>query len=225
MTNNNEPNVPVDEKSLSQETQDVINSVRDYIVRAKKSKSLFPFIDSNDWEELLKSLGFLRDSLRLPIENAADAYALSLYCFSMVRNFGISALYDRYVLFFIEKIQLKKDDKYHELQSYIFPRWEELNSERARATREAPTYYPEVKNKLIKLGFKKGFLNSDHAHKLLLENFSHIRPSTFQWSKLDELIGRKNVQLIAEIICASRYNMSPYTYQKDRQKSKRLRSK
>ncbi len=222
MTNNNELNLPVDEKSLTKETQEIIGIVRDYINRAKKSGRKFPFIQEKKSNQDLLALGYLRDTLSLPFKDGNDVYAFGIYCFSMIRYFGITVLHDRYIVLFLEYLQFNQDDRYYDLSNYLFPKWSKLKGRFSKASYEGQPYHEKVYKKLICLGFKRRFDDVDKAFDLLKQNFSFIDPTHKERDEMIALIDGKLIGELAEHICGFYFKISRLSFQKARQKSNKF---
>lgn len=217
---NQKSNIKIED--LSKETQDIILTIRDFIIRARKERRLPLFVQEKKSDQDLLALGFLRDTLYLKTNASLDAFSLSIYCFNMVRYFGITAVYDRFVLFFLEGLQLKQDDRYYELSNYLFPKWSKLNSRYSIASYEGQPFYERVYKKLIKLGYKKKIDVTSDAFSVLKKEFKFIKENSTQRNDMFALIEGKLVHELAEYICGFYFELTPASFQKARQLSSKF---
>ena len=214
-----------EEIKFSNETQDIINNLKDYLAKVKSRGWNSPVFPKESPNSVLDNLGTMRDSLRFPLDEERT-FKLSHYCFSMLRNFGIAALYDRYILWFLEALQFKNTDEYYARIRYLlFPKGISSKSRLRKAEQKAYPRYKKVYNTLVKLNFKKGFNNPNEGILRLKNKFpkemGRLSEEIIEYN-FKPLVQNKLVSKLADAICATEFDIRPSSFPKVRQQSRKL---
>ncbi len=201
----------------------------DYTQRVKSHRSPQKVVvPHEDPRKIIHELGIMRNSLIVPPVTADDAFQISVYCFGMIRNFGVAAFGDPYVQNFVEALQLLKNREsiYRTFRFLLFPKSFDTRSRMRKAIKSAYPKYVKVKSKLDGLGFKKGFRTTSLGITKLKENFPVFMKDLPRKSlpRIEDLISGKRPDQIANMICASEFNISANSFPRVRQQSRKERS-
>jgi len=208
---------------LSDETVEILDGIRKYVNTAKHDG----FHDKR-WpktvELKLADLGLRRESLEFPLNTGTRTFNFARYCFLMLEYFGVSALRDKYIVWFLEMLQFRNDnDRYSRIAHLLFPKGQRPNSKMAKAEAKAYPRYQSVVKKLNSLGFKKGFNNTLTGVNKLKQAYSKFMSERY-YADTDEIkaaINKKQVSILAEMICATEFDLRVSSFPKVRQRSRK----